>query len=188
MDKNLIVTIIVALIGMVGASMGTIFGYRQFLLKRKDEKEERNVQKLIDDAIGKVRDELREEFNKGLQEREDTGKERFAINSKAIEENTRAIAELTLLVKDQVTKLEWFTESMTALNNTVKITADSQRNASYDRILSVSNIVLKNGKITITEKTNLRQLYSSWKELDGKDDKIDTLYEECMKLELDMAE
>lgn len=186
MTKELVVMIVVALIGMIGTSAGSIFGYRQFLLKRKDEREEKNVLKLIDEAVEKAKKEMHEEFSKGLQEREDTGYERFMINSKAIQENSEQITKLVGLVENQILKMDKFAESMTALNKVVMATAESQRNNNYDRILNVSAKVLKDGRISITDKTNLKQLYSSWKELDGKDDKIDTLYEECMKLDLDL--
>ena len=186
MSKELIVTIIVALIGMVGASVGTIFGYRQFMIKRKDEKEERNVQKLIEEAIEKTRKEMRDEFYQGLQDRENTGRERFEINSEAIKENSEQIGKLVGLVENQITKIDAFAESMTSLNKVVKATAEAQRNTNYDRFLTVASKVLREGNISITDKTNLKQLYTSWKDLDGNDPKIDTMYEECMKLTLNV--
>ena len=148
---------------------------------------------MIDDSIEKVRVEFMDELTNGLADRERTGKERFDINSKAIEDNTRAIAELTVLVKDQVTKLDTYTEnvnvltkSMTALNTVVKATAESQRNSNYDRLLVVFNKVLASKNISVTDKTNLKQLYNSWKELGGDDPKIDTMYEACENLNLVM--
>jgi hypothetical protein len=188
MAKELIVTIIVALIGMVGASVGSIFGYRQFLLKRKDEKEERNVQKLIEEAVEKAKQEMQEEFYQGLQDRENTGRERFEINSEAIKENSVQIGKLVGLVENQITKMDAFAESMTSLNKVVKATAEAQRNTNYDRFLTVASKVLRDGNISITDKTNLKQLYTSWKDLDGSDPKIDTMYEECMKLTLNVNE
>lgn len=182
--KEVISTIIVSAIAALGGASGGFFAYRQFIIKRKDEKEKENIQSLIDEAIDKVRVELMEEFTAGLQLREDTGRERFEINSKAIEDNTRAIAELTEIVKNQVTKLDLFTESITALNKVVKSSAESQCNSNYDRLLMVASKVLNSDKITITEKTNLVQLYNSWKDLGGNDPKIDTMYEECMKLKV----
>ena len=75
-----------------------------------------------------------------------------------------------------------FADSMTSLTRLVTASAESQRTSNYDRLLFVANKVLKSGKMTITEKTNIKQLYNSWKDLQGNDPKIDTLYEECMKL------
>ena len=110
-----VVTIVVALISGLG---GSFFSYRQFILKRKDEKEEKSIQKQIDDsiktarveisreikeamqqgivdcgvigdrAIREVQDEFINKLEEGLKARGEEGKERFEINSKQIVQNT----------------------------------------------------------------------------------------------------
>lgn len=180
--EQIFVAIVVAIIGVIGSSMASAFGFLQFWLKRRDEKDEEVLKKMIAKMISEADERLRGEFNDGLSERENTGKERFDINSKAIKENTEQISELTSLVRDQVTKLDLFADSMTSLTRLVTASAESQRNSNYDRLLFVANKVLKSGKMTISEKTNLKQLYNSWKELKGTDPKIDTLFEECMRI------
>ena len=125
---------------------------------------------------------MHKEIEEGLHERSKEGKERFEKNSDQIKENTEQIAELTGLVKDQITKLDIFAESMTSLNRVVRASAESQRNFNYDKLLFITNRVLKSGKLTISDKTNIKQLYNSWKDLQGSDPKIDTLVEECMKM------
>lgn len=177
-----IITVVVAIIGLTGTSIGSILAYKQFMLKRKDEKEEKDIQRMIDEAVEKAKKEMMEELNKGLYQRGEEGRERFEINSKAIEENTAQIGELTSIVKNQVAKIDLFAESMSALSSVVKATAESQKNSNYDRLIIVTNKILKSGKMTITDKTNLKQLYESWKELKGEDPKMDTMYEECMRL------
>lgn len=180
--EQIIVTIAVAIIGVIGTSMASVFGFLQFWLKRRDEKDEEVLKIMIAKMIAEADDRLRGEFNGGLSEREETGRKRFEINSKAIEENTEQIAKLTELVADQVRKIDVFTDSMTAFSKVLRASAESQRNSNYDRILMVANSILRKQIITITEKTNLEQLYNSWIELDGKDPKITTMYNECMKL------
>lgn len=201
---EIIAAIIVAILGMIGTSIGSVFAYIQFAVKRKDEKEEKNVQKLIDEAIKAAKIEMMKELNRVSFERSEEGAQRFQKHKVSIDEinsqikvNNEQISELTALVKLQTekmeeqnkaqnAKLEMFAESMTSLNRVVKVSAESQRNANYDRILSIANRVLKNRSITITEKTNLKQLYESWADLHGDstdyDPKIQTMYEECMKI------
>lgn len=204
-----IVTIVVALISGFG---GSYFSHRQFLIKRQDEKEEKNIQKLIDDAIGAARKEIsgeidksvkksiedcgeigdkaiehmkqevKEEFAEGLRQRGEEGRERFEKNSRLIDENSKQINELLVIVKDQAQKFDTMAESLTALNKVTMISAESQKNSTYDRLLVVMNPILRKRQMTITEKTNLKQLYKSWQDLRGYDPKIDTMYEECMKL------
>ena len=146
-----------------------------------------------DKAIRQAEDEFLKKLDEGLKERSLEGKERFDFHAKSfervneqIEENNKQIAELSSSVGLLVGKMDTVADSVTALNRMAKLSAESQRNSNYDRILVVANKVLKEQKITITDKTNLRQLYESWLEFHGVDDKPDpkikTLYEECMKL------
>lgn len=206
---KIIGTILVAVITTFGAGY---FALKKMYIERQDKRDEELLQKRIDDSLKKVREEVSAEIKKevrngivecgvigdrairevqdefikklddGLKARGDEGKERFEINSQAIEKNTKQISELTDLVKDQIGKMTSLADSITKLSEVATISAMSQRNANYDRILIVANGVLKAGKITINQKTNLRQLYKSWKALKGEDEKIDTLYEECINL------
>lgn len=202
--SQIIITILVAIIG---SASGT-FGFIQFMVKRKDDKEARDVQKQIDDAITKAKEkfiaecgaigdaqivkakeELYEEMQKGLEERGLEGKKRFDINSASIQENTKMIQEVLDIQKSAGARFEQLAESMTALNEAVvsnsKVTracAEGIRSTTYDKILLVANKALSRGAITISEKTNLKQLYQSWTELQGDDPTITTYFEDCMKL------
>lgn len=216
---QILLSIGIAIIGTAGAT----FGFIQFLIKRKDDKEEKNVQSLIDASIKKERTSISQEIKdavqqgvvdcgvigdkairqseemfeqkleEGLKARGEEGKERYNAHAAAIKEinaqikqNNEQISELAELSKSQLVTMSGFAESLTALNKMVKLSAESQRNSNYDRILVVANKILRDGKITISEKTNLKQLYSSWQELHGIGEKLDpkivTLYEECMKM------
>lgn len=202
-------TIIVATIGAFGAGY---FGYKKFLLERQDAKDEKETKLQIDNAITKVKEEMRseikdavqngivecgvigdkairevqEEFVKkledGLKARGEEGRERFDINSRQIQQNSKQIEEILGIVKEQTQKYDVMADSLTALNRVVEASAESQKSFNYDRILMVANKALKNRVITVTEKTNLDQLYDSWKKLGGTDLKIKTLYNECDKL------
>lgn len=204
-----IVAVAVALLSGLG---GSYFSYRQFIIKRKDEKEEKNIQKMIDDSIAKVKetledeikqsvaksitdcgeigdkaiadvvDTVRHEFQEGLKMRGEEGRKRFETNSEQIGENSRMIKELLTIQKDQSTKLSQMVEAVENLAQVSEACAESQRTSNYDRLLIVTSQILKSGEMTITEKTNLKQLYESWKKLQGHDPKIDTLFEECMSI------
>lgn len=220
---EIIVAIVVAIIGLFGTSAGSIFGYIQYQQKRKDEKEENTVEKMIADANEKAKEELREEIAAGIQEgiakcgeigdeaiakmkkelqveiadglqkRSEEGAERFNKHAASIEEintqikeNSQQISELTELSKNQLKQMEVFTDSIAALSKTVRLNTVSQRNNNYDRILVVAKNILKARTMTISDKTNLQQLYSTWKEMHGDTEDLDpeivTLYDECMKI------
>lgn len=172
-----IVSIILALIAGIS---GTI----TFFVKRKDDMKEKNIDKLINDAVIATKAEIYEKLAKVSQERSDEGAERFRIHAesfkevnKQIEENTRQIGELTEISKSTL-------ETIRDLNTTVLASAESQRNAIYDRILIVGKKTLSEGQITLSDKTNIKQLYESYKKLKGNDPYINTLFDECSKLPL----
>lgn len=185
-----IVAIVVALIaGTTGG--GLVFA--KFMIERRDKKETESIDNRINEAVRKAKEEMQEKLDAVSMARSLEGKGRFDTHAAAIKEindqikaNNEQIGELAIMSKVQMEKMDVFAESLTALNKLAKMSAESQRNNTYDRILMVANKVLKAQNITITEKTNLKQLYSSWEEFHGKGEKLDpkivTLYEECMKL------
>lgn len=200
--SQIITTILVAIIGTASGA----FGFAQFMLKRKDDKEERDIQKMIDDSIeiamnefiskcGNIGDkaildaknELRGELQEGLTMRSEEGKERFEINSEQIKENTEAIKNMIQMQqqmqKHSEERFGLLAESINSLTSVSKACAEGVRSTNCDRILLVANKALRRGAITISEKTNLKQLYSSYQELQGSDPKIITYYEDCMKLQ-----
>ena len=208
---TLLQAVVSILVALIAGTTGGGLVFAKFWIERKDKKEENAVQKQIDDSIKLARKEITEEIkaavqqgivdcgvigdrairemqeefvkklDEGLKARGEEGKERFEINSKQIEENSlqlsknaKQIEELTSLTKDVL-------ETMDSLGKVVSVSAESQRNSNYDRLLIVTNKILKSSKMTISDKTNLKQLYKSWKDLNGEDPKMDTMYEECMK-------
>ena len=198
---QIITTILVAILGATGGG----FGFAQFLIKRRDDKEEKNIQKQIDETVeakmreilnqcGEIGDQqianavekARAEFKEGLEMRENTGRERFEINSEQIKENTEAIKNMIEMQKEmQIKSNERFNllaESINSLTSVSRACAEGMRSTTYDRMLLVANKALKRGAITISEKTNLKQLYNSWEELQGNDAKVTTYFEDCMKL------
>lgn len=202
--SQIIVTIVCALIGAASGA----FGFAQFMVKRKDDKEERDIQKQIDESItkakgefivecgsigdaqiAKAKEELYEELQKGLEARGLEGKERFDINSASIQENTKMIQEVLEIQRNAGSRFDQLAESIVALNEAtitnskvVKACAEGIKSTTYDKILLVANKALSRGAITISEKTNLKQLYQSWTELQGEDPMIVTYFEDCVKL------
>lgn len=187
--EQMIVSIVVAIIGAIAASLGGGFAFAQFLIKRRDEKEEKDVQKIIDAAIQQAKKEMRQEFNEGLVMRGEEGKERFDTHqesikeiNKRIESNSEQIGQILGIVKDQAEKYEMLAESLASLNMVSKANAEAMRSTNYDRILIVAKKVLNAKQMTVSEKTNLMQLYNSYTELQGDDPLVKTYYDECMKL------
>lgn len=169
-------------------------------LKKSEEKMRKEIKESVqqgivdcgeigDKAILRVRDEFMESLAEGLKARGEEGQRRFDINSRQIElnshqlaENSKQIEEILGIVKGQAEKYDMMADSLTTLNKVTAATAESQCNSNYDRLLLVTAKILKSQVMTISDKTNLKQLYESWKILGGKDLQMETKYEECMKL------
>lgn len=173
-----IVTIVCSLI----AGSGGAFALMQFLIKRKDEKEENDVQKRIDEAVAQTKREMMEELEKVSLARSEEGAVRFKTHAESIEEINKQISQNSKQIGELTDITQQVLKSMDSLNQVVTVSAESQRNSTYDRLLIVTNKILKSGKMTIADKTNLRQLYASWKALKGDDPKMETMYDECLKL------
>ena len=154
-------TVVIALItGIGGASVGGSFALVQAIIKAKLEK------KIHDDNRADKKDErfdqLRTEFQAGLDEREAPGKRRFDINSKQIEENTIAIKRLIELNEEQANKIDKFADSVT---KSFDVMSTGVRSILYDKITVVYDKCLNRctgGAITSEEMANMEQLYLSY--------------------------
>lgn len=165
--EQMIVAIVVAIIGVIGTAIGSSFTFVQFMLKRKDEKEENNTQKLIDEAVDKAKNEMHDEFEKGLSKRGKEGKERFDINSKQIQQNAEALGKLLAIQEEQTKKVDVMMDSVTSLNTTMKACAEGVRSTLYDKIYIVAERAIARKGITADEQANICQLWTSYSALGG---------------------
>lgn len=157
MDSTIVVAIITA---VGGTTIGGSFALVQALVKAKLDKKIHEDNRA--DSKDKRFDELREEFGKGLDERERIGKERFDINSKQIVENTVAIRHLIKLNEEQTNKLDRFADSVT---KSFDVMSGGVRSILYDKISVVYDKCLvrcDGGAITSEEMANMEQLYLSY--------------------------
>ena len=166
MENSIALTVILALIS--SGAIGGAFALVQFLLKLKFDKTVWKAEQ--NDKKDKRFDDLRHEFQSGLDQREKTGKERFDINSRLIEENTRAINDLTRLVQHQSEKYDKLVDSLETLNRMSEIMGEGVKSGLYDKIMMVTDKCLarcEGGAITVGEQANIEQLYGSYFGLGG---------------------
>lgn len=163
---SIALTVVLALIS--SGAIGGTFAFVQFLLKQKFETKVWKAER--EDKRDKRFDDLRSEFQLGLDERERTGKERFDTNSRLIEENTRAINELTRIVQRQSQNYDELVHSLASLNRTAEIMGEGVKSGLYDKIIMVTDKCLarcEGGAITVGEQANIEQLYGSYFGLGG---------------------
>jgi len=173
-----IITVIVAAIG----SLAGTFSFVQFMIKRKDDKEEKNIQLIVDNAIKKTKEELRKELQEGLEMFGEDDRKRSEANTSSIQKNSEMIQEIIKIQKETNEKFDKLVEATLMNSKVVKVCAEGIRSTTYDKILLVANKALKRNAITISEKANLIQLYQSWLDLAGEDPRIEVYYNDSMKL------
>jgi hypothetical protein len=169
------------------------------MIKRKDEIEEKDIQKKIDDAIekamedfiskcgeigdeqiSKAKDEVRKEFQEGLKERGEEGRERFEVNSEQIQKNAEALGKLLKIQEDQAKKADIMMESLTALNKTTAVCAEGVKSTIYDKLYMIAQKAMARKGITADEKANITQLWKSYSALNGNG-RGETYYKICME-------
>lgn len=164
-----ITQIVLTVIGsIIGSS--AVFGFVQFLIQRSDNKKA----KLKEDEHG----ELRKEFNKGLQEREDVGRKRYEEHKTAIEQMTKEHKkDFEILIK-AITNLE---EKVDSVVDYQKNIGDGVMGLAHDKLIFSTGKIAERKAITLKEKATLTSIYDPYKRLGGNGD-CKTAYEHVMSL------
>ena len=174
MDALNILGNVLQILGAVG-----LLEFIKFLINRKDHKVERQEDR--SDRKSEELEKIRKEFYKGLDEREQTGKERFDINSRQIENNSKRIDEVLEIsnqLKDNVLLLTNNISQMQEYNTNV---GEAVQGIIRDRIVhNIDGFIDRNG-ITTEERATLRSMYEPYTKL-GDNDEVKTAFEEAMKL------
>lgn len=137
---QIIMILVVAFIGSSAA-----FGFIQFLITRHDKKKE--------DAKEDVLQELREEFRKGLDERENTGKSRYL-------EHKEAILKLT-----EGHEMDY--KALTEAINKINVIGSGVVGIIHNTILYITEPILERGAVTYEELDTLDSLYQPYSSLGG---------------------
>ena len=144
------VQIIITILGS-----GTLFSFLQFLITRNDTKESRI-------------DELEEEIQDGLRQREETGKKRYEEHREAIKELNKAILSLTKDAKDRKEFEKYMGASLMAI--------------THDKLVTLGKQYQERGVITLAEKNNLKLLFEPYHNGLGGNSDGETYYNYCMSL------
>lgn len=169
---QIVLTVIVSIIGS-----GAVFGFVQFLIQRSDNKK---AQLKKDEH-----EELRKEFNKGLQEREDVGRKRYEEHKIAIEQMTKEHKKDFEILLKAIKNVEDSNEKLCEKVDTV---ADYQKNIgdgvmglSHDKLIFSTGKIAERKAITLKEKATLTSIYDPYRRLGGNGD-CKTAYEHVMSL------
>lgn len=180
-DVNQAITIVSVILGS---------GLVQFLLTRKDKKQE-DAKKDNADTIKKdMKDHLTEVNNKwkadycdknsklieeltrdvklGLEQREQKGLERYQEHKEAISELREALIALTKDAEDRKTLESYMASSLLAI--------------THDKLVYLGKTYQKRGAITLAEKNNMKMLYTPYHDGLGGNSDGEGYYTYCMHL------
>lgn len=171
-----ITQVVLTIVGSVIGS-GAVFGFIEFLIKRKDKKEE--------DDINTKFENVRKEFKTGLDEREATGKERYLEHKEAIldmsSEHKKDFQALLNAI-EKLTENDTNTNELLKKNQAIMDTiADGVVGMIHNTILRSTQPILERGAVTYEELATLDSLYTPYAKLGGNGD-CKRRYEDVTKL------
>lgn len=146
--------IIIAVIGS-----GAIFSFIQFLIQRRDNKSSKidELCKKIDEDIKAQSEESKQRYSilqrkikEGLDERENTGKERFLQHQEAIQKLNEVIFQLT--------------KNDTEQNQRLKYIGDELMGLAHDKLVNLTDHYQTRGAITLKERATLEAIYKPYHE------------------------
>ena len=146
-------TMLQVVITIIGS--GALFSFLQFLITRKDSKEDRFHS-------------LEAYFKKGLNERERMGKQRYEEHKEAIEELRSAIITLTKDAQERKEFEKYMGASLMAI--------------THDKLIRLGKKYQERGAITLSEKNNLKLLFEPYHNGLGGNSDGETYYAYCMNL------
>ena len=123
------------IIAVIGSS--AFFTFIQFLIQRRDNKKNQI-------------EEIKEEFHKGLDEREETGKARYTEHQESIAKLNEAIMKLT--------------ENDTQMKKYMRYVGDEIMGLAHDKLVYLTNKYQARGAITLKEKATLEAIYVPYHE------------------------
>lgn len=153
--------IVVAIISVVGVALSS--GIIQFFVNRKDQQRQTSLNVAIE--------ELRKEFQKGLDEREATGASRYEEHQKAINEmKAEHVKDFKALQNaiDQLAKNDTrITNNIEEIAKTQSVIAESHVGQAHDRIIFLIDRIAARGSITNKEKATIKSMYEPYRKLGG---------------------
>lgn len=180
-DVNQAITIVSVILGS---------GLVQFLLTRKDKKQEDAKKDNADTIKKEMKDHLTEVNNKwkadycdknsklieeltrdvklGLEQREQNGFERYQEHKEKIEELREAIIALTKDAEDRRSLESYMASSLLAI--------------THDKLIYLGKTYQKRGAITLAEKNNMKMLYTPYHDGLGGNSDGEGYYTYCMHL------
>jgi len=155
-------------IGLGTTAFAAVFGsgFVQFMIQRKDKKEDRIGE--MEKNINVRMDALEKKIDKGLDEREKTGKERFDIHEEKYDELKEFMIQHAKNDEER--------------DKYIKCVGSGVMMLIHSDLLDQGKKFVERGAITHKEKADLKALFIPYEGLGGNGDGKE-IYDQCMKLD-----
>lgn len=158
MDQINALQIILTILGS-----GALFSFLQFLIQRKDTKEDKEIDKKFEN--------IEKQLKEGLDEREKTGAERFATHEKSITEimevHKRDLEKLLQTFDELKEHDERVEKTINQIAENQKNVCDSLTGLAHDKIVYMTDKITERGYITLKERATLDSIYQPYKAMGG---------------------
>jgi seryl-tRNA synthetase len=153
MNKSDALQIFLSIVGS-----GALFSFLQFLIQRKDTKEDEN--KEIDERF----EQLHKEMQEGLNAREKNGTKRFQEMMKMRSEDFQELLKTFDQLKDNDRNVE---KTLQQIFDNQKNACDALNGIAHDKIVYMTDKITERGFITLKERATLDSIYIPYKKMGG---------------------
>lgn len=142
---------------------GALFSFIQFLIQRKDTKEDKNIDKKFEEVNKRIDD--------GLEERDKTGLKRYEEERQSIEDIVELHKKDLQSLLDALGELKKNDER---IEKTINSISDNQKNVcdaligmAHDKIIYMTDKITERGYITLKERATLDSIYQPYRAMGG---------------------
>lgn len=142
---------------------GALFSFIQFLIQRKDTKEDKNIDKKFE--------EVNKRIDNGLEERDKTGLKRYEEERQSIEDIVELHKKDLQSLLDALGELKKNDER---IEKTINSISDNQKNVcdaligmAHDKIIYMTDKITERGYITLKERATLDSIYQPYRAMGG---------------------
>ena len=142
---------------------GALFSFIQFLIQRKDTKEDKNIDKKFE--------EVNKRIDNGLEERDKTGLQRYEEDRKSIKDimelHKKDLQNLLDVLEELKNNDERIEKMINSISDNQKNVCDALIGMAHDKIIYMTDKITERGYITLKERATLDSIYIPYKKMGG---------------------
>lgn len=156
MDQSL--QILITILGS-----GALFSFIQFLIQRKDTKEDKNINKKFEEVNKRIDD--------GLEKSDKTGLQRYEEDRKSIQDvmelHQKDLKSLLDVLEELKNNDERIEKTINSISDNQKNVCDALIGMAHDKIIYMTDKITERGFITLKERATLDSIYIPYKKMGG---------------------